>query len=105
MLHQGAEHLGAERLPIGEVRLGDGHEITAQEHAGDAGQLEQGLGQGRTVGGAGGREIGGAGAHHVPARQELKCRRVRGALGLDEHLGGILRMRTAKVLDMTKMAH
>jgi hypothetical protein len=59
-------------LPVGIV-LGDGDEVIAEEHAGDAGNAEQARGKR----GSGARfrlvaELGGAGFQHDLAGQELQ---------------------------------
>ena len=64
MLHDGAEHLRPERLPIRQVVLGDGHEVAAQEHPRHAGQREQRRRQRAACGEVGTGEIRRAGSHH-----------------------------------------
>lgn len=71
LFHDGAENGGLEMLPVRAV-LGDGDEVVAEEHAGDAGDLEEAACQGRGLP----RllrvaEIGGALREHFTAGQEL----------------------------------
>ena len=85
MLHDGAQHLRAQRRPGALIALGDGDELGAEEHAGHAVQCEQGCGERAAICGGGAGEIGRAGAHHVPAREELQGGGVGRAFGLDKH--------------------
>ena len=69
MLHDGAEDGRLQVLPVGAAVLGDGDEIVAEEHAGDAGDVEQPAGQRRSLARAFGiAEIGGACAQALPCR-------------------------------------
>ena len=74
MLHDGAEDRRLQVLPLA-VGLGDGDEVVAEEHAGDARDLEQALGERRRRGARGIAGIEGAFGHHDPAGQELQGRR------------------------------
>ena len=59
MLHDRAQHLRTQRLPLG-IALGDGDEVAAQEHARHAAEIEQCRGQRGTGGGGGGADpVGG----------------------------------------------
>src|SRR6516225_641737 len=85
MLHDGAEDGGLDMLPVA-IRLGDGDEIAAEEHAGNAGNGKQAfrerrLGRLRRVG-----NIEDAIEEHRPSRQEFQGGGIRSRLGLDEHL-------------------
>jgi hypothetical protein len=65
--------------------LGDGEEIGAEEDAGDAVDLEQGLGERRGGGFAGGAVFAGALAGDIAAGDELQHLRIGRGFGLDEH--------------------
>ena len=84
MLHDGAEHRRLDVRPLAR-RLGDGDEIAAEEHAGDAGNGKQALGERRGMRLAGVAVIGGAVAEDDAAGQELQGRRIGRGFGLDEH--------------------
>ncbi len=67
MLHDDPEHRRLQEVPLHVRGLGDGHEIGAEEHPGDAVDGEQALGQGRAPGRGRIGEVGrGRTGHLVP---------------------------------------
>ena len=89
MLHDHAEHGGLQHLPVLVAVLGDGDEIGAEEHAGDALDAEQALGQRRTPRAPRGRGNPPC-PHAITARpgRNFRVGGIRGLFGLDEH-GGV----------------
>ena len=75
---------GCQAIVVG---LGDGDEVAAEKHAGDARAARTARSpSGLRAADIGAGEIGGAGAHHIAAGQELQGGGVGCAFGLDEHL-------------------
>ncbi len=85
MFHDGAEDHRLELLPFAGA-LGHGDEIGAEEHAADAGDAEQPLGERRLRRLFGVAQIERAVFQHRLAGQEFQGRRVRRRFGLDEHV-------------------
>ena len=79
-----AQHRRLELAPFAAV-LGHRNEVGGEEHAADAGQLHQRLGERRSLRLGGVARLEGAGFEHRAARQEFEGRRVGRRLGLDEH--------------------
>jgi hypothetical protein len=71
-------------LPLA-VALGDGDEIVAEEHAGDARDREEALRQRRTGSALGIARVEGAGIHHHDPGQELERGGIGRRFGLNEH--------------------
>src|SRR5262249_39404167 len=86
MLPYGPQARRLELLPV-TVPLGDGDEIGAEEHTGDAVDVEQALRQRRTGGLGAIAHVEGPGRQHRPAGKEFQRRRIGGRLGLNEHDG------------------
>ena len=80
-------------LPVAAV-FGDGDEIGAVKHAGDAGYVEQPFGERRARGGVAAGEFHGAAVEHDAAGNEFQGGGIGGGFGLDEH--GFLRRRRFK---------
>ena len=86
MLHDPAENLGLQGLPVFGVVFGDGDEITAQKDTGDAINFKQFARQRRFYSFVAFDEVCCAKtAHNLFARQEFERRGVRGRFGLNEH--------------------
>src|SRR5690606_22869925 len=85
VLHDRAEYGRLEVLPLA-ARLGDGDEVTAKEHAGDARHREQALRQRRIAALVCIAELRRPAAQNLAARKELQAGGIGGLLGLDEHL-------------------
>src|SRR5471032_2381031 len=102
VLHDPAQDRGLQDLPVLVVRLGDGDEVGTEEHALNAFDGEQALGErgrGRRVGAG---EVHRTLVHDHAAGEELQGRRVRGLLGLDKQTGlrgGPESVRPSKVPD------
>ena len=75
---------GLSWLPLAVV-LGHRNEVGGEEHAADAGQLHQRLGERRALGFGRVARLERAGFEHRAAGQELEGRRVGRRFGLDEH--------------------
>ena len=79
-----AEHGGPQMLPLA-FALGHRDEIRREEHAADAGQLHQGLGERRALGLLRVQSFERARVQDRAAGQEFEGGRVRRGFGLDEH--------------------
>src|SRR4029078_7561674 len=84
VLHDGAENGGLEMLPFA-LALGHADEVGAEEHAGDAVDLEQAGGERRAFALGGIAEFHGSFAEHGPAGQEFQGGRVGRRFGLNKH--------------------
>src|SRR3954467_754516 len=93
VLHDRAEDRGLELLPFA-VRLGHGDEVRAEEHAGNAGHLEQARSERRSISGIAVGKFHRAAIEHEASRDEFQRRGIGGGFGLNEH--GCLRRRRFK---------
>jgi hypothetical protein len=84
VLHDRAQDRGLQVLPLA-IRLGDGHEVGAIEHAGDAGHGEQPFGERRAGGGFAIGKLHRAALEHHAAWNEFQGGGIGGGFGLDEH--------------------
>src|SRR5262245_56344221 len=84
VLHDGAEDRRLELLPLA-VAFAHGDEVVAEEHAADALDAEQALGQWRAAGFVEVAHVEGARSQDRAPGQEFQRRRIGRGLGLDEH--------------------